>query len=849
MDHHREEREEQKRNRRGQAEVVVAHPDRVRQERERLGGIDWPAVGEDVHVLEAVRRPDRREHEGDDNDRDEAGHRDVPEALLSAGAVDVGGFVDLARDRLQPGEVAHCPERRTLPNSRRHDAPEGEIDVREPEDRGVDRPEIHQQRVPQPEAVVEHPAPGVGADDGRHRPGYEDQGAKQATRFQAMVEDQRGHDADHELAELGADGVFHGDDDAVPEPGALRAAEETAVVSQSDESPGPADVDNLQTHPDRVKKRIGDQSDDHQRGGKDQQIGKLPIAVRGSPDCYRRLALGGRNRRHVSLPKLTEMRQRTPIQSGGDPVVRLPWNSGSKVKDQTRWLRLYKRWYLRSICASGLACDVLDPRRPGQKSPPMSGFGARVSGRLQIDRRANRFFVLPIDEELPSNRALGVAVEDVQVTGVDHELDDVAAAQLGIRAHLGDEWLTADDRVDQGFAAERLDEVDPGGEGRPGRRLGHLGAVEDVLRADAHHHVATGVAIDQAGTLGRNPENEVLAFDEQLIVPRDQLALEQVHRRTADEPRDEEIRRVIVERVGAPELLEAASVEHTDPVAEGHRLLLVVVDVDRRRAKALVELDQLGAGAHPKLHVEVRERLVHEKDRRISDDRAPEGDALALAAAQLFRSPLQQVGDAEELRHLAHALFQLGLRNAPKLERVREVVVNVHMRIERVALKHHRDVAIFGRQVVDHPIADVDLAGRRLLESRDHAQRGGFSRSGWADHDEKLAVVDFQIDLAQREDVAECLADPTESYTSHRLSLGKRVVDGAIIALPPVVINWRDQNAINRRGGFRAGGQARNGLWRRESPQHRLGNRSGASRSGSAAGLHLPGRSTKGYRL
>src|SRR5579885_1034672 len=90
------------------------------------------------------------------------------------------------------------------------------------------------------------------------------------------------------------------------------------------------------------------------------------------------------------------------------------------------------------------ACDVLAPQRPGQKSAPMSGFGARVSGRLQIDRRAKRFFVLPIDEELPSNRALGLAVEDVQVTGVDHELDDVAAAQLGIRAHLGDEWLTAD---------------------------------------------------------------------------------------------------------------------------------------------------------------------------------------------------------------------------------------------------------------------------------------------------------------------------------------------------------------------------------------------------------------------
>src|SRR6185437_15717410 len=117
------------------------------------------------------------------------------------------------------------------------------------------------------------------------------------------------------------------------------------------------------------------------------------------------------------------------------------------------------------------------------------------------------------------------------------------------------------------------------------------------------------------------------------------------------------------------DLQEATAVENADPVTEGHCLLLVVGDVDRRRAKSLVELDQLGARANPQLHVQVRQRLVHEKHRGISDDRAPEGNSLALATAQLFRTPLQQLGDAKEVRHLTDTLFQLGLWHVPKLER------------------------------------------------------------------------------------------------------------------------------------------------------------------------------------
>ena len=39
-----------------------------------------------------------------------------------------------------------------------------------------------------------------------------------------------------------------------------------------------------------------------------------------------------------------------------------------------------------------------------------------------------------------------------------------------------------------------------------------------------------------------------------------------------------------------------------------------------------------------------------------------------------------------------------------------QVVVDAHVLVERVVLEHHGDVAVARRQVVDHPLADADLA-------------------------------------------------------------------------------------------------------------------------------------------
>ena len=73
-----------------------------------------------------------------------------------------------------------------------------------------------------------------------------------------------------------------------------------------------------------------------------------------------------------------------------------------------------------------------------------------------------------------------------------------------------------------------------------------------------------------------------------------------------------------------------------------------------------------------------------------------------------------------------------------------DIFVNAHMRIERIALEHHRDAALDRRQVVDALFIDDDIARCRILKARDHTQKCGLAAARWSDKDHELAFVHFK---------------------------------------------------------------------------------------------------------
>ena len=128
---------------------------------------------------------------------------------------------------------------------------------------------------------------------------------------------------------------------------------------------------------------------------------------------------------------------------------------------------------------------------------------------------------------------------------------------------------------------------------------------------------------------------------------------EHVHRRRADEAGDERVGWMLVQLLGRPELLQLALVHDRDAVAHRHRLDLVMRDVDGGGAEALLQPEDLGARLDAQRRVEVGERLVHEERLRLTHDRAPERDPLALTAGELPRLPLQEVAQLQHVGRLA----------------------------------------------------------------------------------------------------------------------------------------------------------------------------------------------------
>ncbi len=89
------------------------------------------------------------------------------------------------------------------------------------------------------------------------------------------------------------------------------------------------------------------------------------------------------------------------------------------------------------------------------------------------------------------------------------------------------------------------------------------------------------------------------------------------------------------------------------------------------------------------------------------------------------------------------------------------------MRIERVVLEDHRDVAVLRRHVVDEPLANEDVAARLLLEPGDHAKGGGLAATGGSHEDEELFVLDLQRQVIDREDISELLCHVIERDRGH----------------------------------------------------------------------------------
>ena len=189
--------------------------------------------------------------------------------------------------------------------------------------------------------------------------------------------------------------------------------------------------------------------------------------------------------------------------------------------------------------------------------------------------------------------------------------------------------------------------------------------------------------------------------------------------------------------------------------------------VDDGRVEILVEPLDFGSHLHAQLGIEVGQRLVHQEDGRIADKGAAQRDTLLLAARQLSGLALEKVGDVEHARRVAHLLVDFGRRQPAHLQREGEVLVNRLVGIERVVLEHHRDVPVLGIEIIDHAVADDDVAAGNRNEPGDQIEGRRLAASRRADQGDELSVVDGQRYVVDGIERAVGLDEIFEDHVGH----------------------------------------------------------------------------------
>ena len=323
------------------------------------------------------------------------------------------------------------------------------------------------------------------------------------------------------------------------------------------------------------------------------------------------------------------------------------------------------------------------------------------------------------------------------------------------------------------FVAEGLYQLHVGSEGRP--RCWHRpqGGVQEVLGADADDHFAVPVAAKRrAGVQERLREDQGLRAHFDLLAVGGDVGLVEVHGRRSYEGCHEEVVRVLVERLGRVALLEPAHVQHRHPVAHRHRLGLVVGDIQGRDAHPALDAGDLRAHLDAQLGIEVGERLVHQKHRRLADDGASHGDALALAAGELARLGVEVVAQAQQLGGLADLRVDLLFGELAQLEGKADVLGHGHVRVQGVVLEDHGHVAVLRGQVVDGLAAHPQCPGGDVLQACHHPESRRLARAGRSDEHHQLSLSNVQVQLGhRRQPVGVDLAHLFQAHSCHGVSL------------------------------------------------------------------------------
>jgi hypothetical protein len=159
------------------------------------------------------------------------------------------------------------------------------------------------------------------------------------------------------------------------------------------------------------------------------------------------------------------------------------------------------------------------------------------------------------------------------------------------------------------------------------------------------------------------------------------------------------------------------------------------------------EFFQFVTNPFSKDRIKVAERLVEKKGPRVSNQRPSHCDSLTLPAAQLSGFLVKQVLDFESLRRLMDTPLNLLRRYSPESQVQGEILITIHVRVQRIGLEHHCQVSKASGHGVGKLFVDPHVSRSRLFEARNDPKQRRLAAAGRSDYCNDLPVLDRERDF------------------------------------------------------------------------------------------------------
>ena len=194
-----------------------------------------------------------------------------------------------------------------------------------------------------------------------------------------------------------------------------------------------------------------------------------------------------------------------------------------------------------------------------------------------------------------------------------------------------------------------------------------------------------------------------------------------------DKVRDKSVCRFIVNVLRCTDLLCAAFAHDDDLVGHGQRFFLVMGDIDKGDAQLVMHVFELKLHLLAHLQVQSPQRLIQKEDFGLIDQGTGYGDPLLLSAGKCLDPPALEALQIHQFQNAADLAGDLICGGFFLTQSKGNIVIDVHVRKKRIALKDRVDRPLIRRQPYNGFPVQENVSLGWDIKSCDHPQRRGLS--------------------------------------------------------------------------------------------------------------------------